>query len=30
VALGGALFRISDLMIGIGAAGVHFPAHDFL
>ena len=30
VAAGGALFLVSDLLIGIGAAGMHAPAHDVL
>jgi uncharacterized membrane protein YhhN len=30
VAAGGALFLISDLLIGLGAAAVHAPAHDVL
>ncbi|MCU7726307.1 lysoplasmalogenase [Actinoplanes sp. KI2] len=30
LAIGGALFVVSDLMIGMGAAGRHLPAHDVL
>ncbi|MEV4707593.1 lysoplasmalogenase [Actinoplanes sp. NPDC049316] len=30
VAVGGALFLVSDLLIGVGAAGVRLPAHDVL
>ncbi|MEV6302228.1 lysoplasmalogenase family protein [Actinoplanes sp. NPDC051861] len=30
VAAGGALFLVSDLLIGVGAAGLRLPAHDVL
>ena len=30
VAAGGALFLVSDLLIGVGAAGMRMPAHDVL